>query len=40
MQRLLCDRRMPVKLKIYKSVVRPAMLYEIEAWTSINRQEV
>ena len=30
---VLCDRRMPVKLKgkVYKTVVRPAMLYDMEA---------
>ncbi|KAI5717346.1 hypothetical protein M8J77_004248 [Diaphorina citri] len=32
---VLCDRKMPVKLKgkIYKSVVRPALLYGSECWT-------
>ena len=27
---LLCDKRMPVKLKVYRTVVRPAMLYGVE----------
>ena len=27
----LCDRRMPVKLKVYKTVVRPAMMCGMEA---------
>ena len=33
MSGVLCDRRMPVKLKgkVYKTVVRPAMMYGMEA---------
>lgn len=32
---VLCDRRMPLKLKgkIHKSVIRPAMLFASECWT-------
>ena len=35
------DRRMPVKLKktIYITVVRSAMLYAADTWTTINGQE-
>ena len=38
---VLCDRRMPVKLKgkVYKTVIRPAMLYEAETWATTKRQE-
>ena len=38
---VLCDRRMPVKLKgkVYKTVIRPAMLYEEETWATTKRQE-
>ena len=38
---LLCDRRMPVKLKgkVYKTVIRPAMLYGAETWATTKRQE-
>ena len=36
-----CDRRMPVKLKgkVYKTVIRPAMLYGAETWATTKRQE-
>ena len=36
-----CDKRMPVKLKrkVYRTVVRPAILYGAETWTTIKRQE-
>ena len=38
---VLCDRRMPVKLKgnVYKTVVRPAMLYGAETWATTRGQE-
>ena len=38
---VLCDRRMPVKLKgkVYRTVVRPAMLYGAETWATTKRQE-
>ena len=38
---VLCDRRMPVKLKgkIYETVVRPALLYGAETWATTRRQE-
>ena len=37
----LCDRRMPVKLKgkVYKTVVRPALLYGAETWATTRGQE-
>ena len=37
---VLCDKRMPVKLKgtVYRTVVRPAMLYGVETWATIKRQ--
>ena len=39
---VLCDRRMPVKLKgkVYKTVVRPAMLYGAETWATTRGLEV
>ena len=38
---VLCDRRMPVKLKgkVYKTVIRPAMLYGTETWATTKKQE-
>ena len=38
---VLCDRRMSVKLKgkVYKTVIRPAMLYGAETWATTKRQE-
>ena len=38
---VLCDRRMPVKLKgkLYKTVIRPAMLYGAEMWATTKRPE-
>ena len=38
---VLYNRRMPVKLKgnVYKTVVRPAMLYGAETWASTKGQE-
>ena len=38
---VLCDRRMPVKLKgkVYTTVIRPAMLYGAETWATTKRQE-
>ena len=38
---VLCDKRMPVKLKgkVYRTVVRPAMLYGAETWATTKRQE-
>ena len=37
---VLCDRRMPVKLKgeVYKTEIRPAMLYGAETWATTKRQ--
>ena len=39
---VFCDRRMPVKLKgkVYKTVVRPALLYGAETWATTRGQEV
>ena len=40
--RVLCDRRMPAKLegKVYRTVIRPAMLYGAEMWaTTMKTQE-
>ena len=44
MDRTICiqsDRRMPVKLKgkVYKTVIRPAMLYGAETWATTKKQE-
>ena len=38
---VLCDRRMPVKLKgkAYKTVVRPGLLYGAETWATTRGQE-
>ena len=38
---VLCDRRMPVKLKgkVYKTAVRPALLYGAETWATTRGQE-
>ena len=38
---VLCDRRMPAKLKgnVYKTVIRPAMLYWAETWATTKKQE-
>ena len=38
---VLCDRRIPVKLKgkVYKTVVRPALLYGAETWATTRGQE-
>ena len=38
---VLCDRRMPVKLKgkVYKTVVRPALLYGAATWATTRGQE-
>ena len=37
---VLCNRRMPVKLKgkVYKTVIRPAMLYGAETWATTKSQ--
>ena len=37
---VLCDRRIPVKLKgkVYKTVIKPEMLYGAETWATTNRQ--
>jgi len=38
---VLCDRRMPtgVKGKVYKTMVRPVLIYGSEAWTLRRREE-
>ena len=38
---VLCDRRMPVKLKgkFYKTMVIPALLYDAETWATTMGQE-
>ena len=38
---VLCGRRMPVRLqgKVYKTVVRPALLYGAETWATTRGQE-
>ena len=38
---VLCDRRMPVKLKgkVHKTVIRSAMIYRAETWAATKRQE-
>ena len=38
---VLCDKRMRMKLKwkVYRTVVRPAMLYGAETWATTKRQE-
>ena len=38
---VLCDKRTPVKLKgmVYRTFVRPAMLYGAETWANTKRQE-
>ena len=38
---VLCDRMMPVKLKgkVYKTVVRPALVYGAETWATTRGQE-
>ena len=38
---VLCDKRMPVKLngKVYKTVVRPSLLYGAETWSTTRGQE-
>ena len=38
---VLCDRRMPVKLKgkVYNTVVRPALFYGAETWATTRGQE-
>ena len=39
--RVLCDRRIPIKLKgkFYKTVIRPAMLYGIKCW-AVKRKNI
>ena len=38
---VFCDKKMPVKRngKVYRTVVRPAMLYGAETWATTKRQE-
>ena len=36
---MLCDKRIPVKLKVYKTVVRPAQLYDADTWSTTRGQE-
>ena len=38
---VLCDKMMPVKLKakVYRTVVRPAMLHVADTWATTKRQE-
>ena len=37
---LLCDRRMPTKVKVYKTVTMPAMTYGTETWPLTKKQEM
>ena len=36
-----CERKVPLKLKgrIYKTVVRPALLYNAEIWATSRKEE-
>ena len=36
---VLCDRRMNVKTKVYRTVVRPALMYGAETWVLKEAQE-
>jgi len=38
---VLCDRRMPVAIKgkVYRTMVRPILIYGLETWTLIRRKE-
>ena len=38
---VLCDRRMPiaVKGKVYRTMIRPVLIYGSEAWTLRRREE-
>lgn len=38
---VLCDKKMPLKLKskVYKAVVRPALLYALESWATKKKDE-
>jgi hypothetical protein len=38
---VLCDKRMPrrVKIKVYKTVIRPVMMYGVETWALRKRDE-
>ena len=38
---VICDKRMSMKLKrkIYTTVIRPALIYGAETWTTTNREE-
>ena len=35
---LLCNRRMKVKIKVYRTVVRPALVYGAETWALTKAQ--
>ena len=38
---MLCDTKMPIRLKgkIYKTMIRPVMLYGAEAWAMTRRED-
>ena len=38
---VLCDRKMPMRLKgqVYRTVVRPALLYSTETWPIIRLEQ-